>query len=81
MAIVDNAVSALRRAERDIEGQLASVREAIASLTRSAGRRGRAALLATGAPRQRRKLSADARARISAAQKRRWAKHKAENKK
>ena len=80
MAVVDTAVSALRQAERDIEGQLASVREAIASLTRSGGR-GAGRFAAGGATRKRRKLSADARARISAAQKRRWAKHKAENKK
>lgn len=89
MAIVDSVFKSLRQAERELEGQLASVRAAMASLSGNgaARRHGRPAgthqhelpigLVNAGpTKRKRRKLSADARARISAAQKKRWAKYK-----
>lgn len=85
MAAFKKLVDGLRRAEQELEKQLAGVRTAISSLEfggavspASPGRRrGRPAR--TG--RKRRKMSAAARAKISAAQKKRWAKQRAGEKK
>jgi hypothetical protein len=83
-------VSGLRRAEATLEKQLQSVRGAIASLTagggtgakrgRPASRRGHGRPKGGGKKRGRRKMSAAARKAISDAQKKRWAKQKAEKK-
>lgn len=91
MAAFQGILSGLRRAEQQLERQLASVRSAIASLAGATGaRRGRPAgsknKRGPGRPartgsRARRKMSAAARAKISAAQKARWAKQKASEKK
>ena len=82
MASLQVLIVGLRRAEGQLEKQLARVRSAIASLAggtphrgRSAGRRGPGRPKGSG--RKRRKMSAKARAAISAAQKARWAKQKA----
>jgi hypothetical protein len=81
MAAFQVLISGLRRAEKQLETQLASVRSAISSLElggggiqRLTGRRGRKR--ATAPPRRRRRLSAKARKAISDAQKKRWAKIK-----
>ena len=76
-------VANLRSAEQELERQLAGIKRAISSLEfggfpapeRTVGRRrGRPSASANAAPRKRRKLSAKARAAISRAQKKRWAK-------
>jgi hypothetical protein len=81
MAAFQVLISGLRRAEKQLETQLASVRSAISSLElggggiqRLTGRRGRKR--GTAPPRRRRRLSAKARKAISDAQKKRWAKIK-----
>jgi len=83
---INNAVSSLKAAEREVLAQLAGIRAAISSLSGGGGmptpfvrRRGRPA----GKPvvRKRRRLSAKARKAISDAQKARWAKQKAAAKK
>jgi hypothetical protein len=84
MAAFEALIEGLRRAEQQLEKQLAGIRSAITSLdfgsTVKAAVPGRnsAALQAkaTGG-RKRRKMSAAARKAISDAQKRRWAKQKA----
>jgi hypothetical protein len=91
MAAFQGILSGLRRAEQQLERQLANVRSAITSLAGGTGaRRGRPARSKNkrglGRPartgiRVRRKMSAAARAKISAAQKARWAKQKASEKK
>ena len=76
-------LSGLRHAEQQLERQLAGIRTAISSLefggavspaapARETGLRGLA--------RKKRRMSAAARAKISAAQKKRWAKKKAAEK-
>jgi hypothetical protein len=67
-------LSRLRQAEAHFEQQLAAIRAALASLE--------VEILATPfrQPRRRRRLSAEARAKISAAQKKRWAKQRATEK-
>jgi len=81
MAGFQGLVNALRRAEKQIEHQLHSVRAAISSLELgsavSPAMPGRRSL---GVVRKRRKLSAAARKAISDAQKRRWAKQRSEAK-
>ena len=85
MAGFEVLLAGLRRAEQQLEKQLAGIRTAISSLEFGGaasppvpGRRpGRPA----GAPRKRRKMSAKARKAISDAQKARWAKQKALEKK
>jgi hypothetical protein len=81
MAAFEVLLAGLRRAEQQLENQLGGIRGAIASLQAGSTRRakrGRAAATASSAPvRKRRKMSAKARAAISAAQKARWAKQKA----
>lgn len=76
-------LASLRSAEQELERQLAGIKRAISSLEfggfpapgRRAGRRqGRPTASANDRPRKRRKLSAKARAAISRAQKKRWAK-------
>jgi hypothetical protein len=81
MAGFDGILSNLRRAERQLEKQLAGVRNAISSL--SFGSAVSPALPARvperrskGSGRKRRRMSAAAKAKISAAQKARWAKQK-----
>ena len=90
MAGFSELVNGLRRAEQQLEKQLAGIRTAISSLEFGGavspgvpgGRRpGRPKGSVAGAPRKRRKMSAKARAAISAAQKARWAKLKAGEKK
>jgi hypothetical protein len=70
MANVKELLSGLRQAEARFEKQLAGIRAALASLE--------VEILATPfrRPRGRRRMSAEARAKISAAQKKRWAKRK-----
>jgi hypothetical protein len=80
-AAFGGVIRQLRRQEQNLSGELGRVRQAIAALS-SKGGRAHASPAASGtaeAPvkRRRRRLSAAARARISAAQKRRWAKLKA----
>jgi hypothetical protein len=72
-------LASLRKAEQELERQLAGINRAIASLEfggfpAPGGIRGRRAAQQNGQPRKRRKLSAKARAAISLAQKKRWAK-------
>ena len=76
-----NLVSALRQAEQQLLKQAEGIRQAIASL--EMGGAVSPAMRAAGKPvaRKRRKLSAAARAAISRAQKARWAKQKAAEKK
>jgi hypothetical protein len=86
MAAFGGLVSALRRAEQQLERQLDGVRTAISSLEMGSAvspavpARGAIALRAGGVVRKRRRLSAAARKRISDAQKKRWAKQRAETK-
>lgn len=83
MADFQVLVSGLRRAEAQLERQLASVRSAIVALTAGAGAPNPAAKRGPGRPkgggqkRARRTMSAAARKAISDAQKARWAKQKA----
>ena len=76
-------VSSLRRAEKTLESQLSSVRSAISTLTEG-GRDFVEGLVTPGSGhpkgtrKRRRKLSVEGRAAIAAAQKKRWAKIKAE---
>lgn len=87
MASFDDVLDGLRKAEREIEAQLAGIRGAISALagggqTKGRGRAGRKAGTAskrpTAQPRNGRKpLSASARKAISDAQKARWAKQRA----
>ena len=81
----DGLIKSLRHAEKTLESPLASVRSTITNLTEG----GRhfiedvAALGPAAAPkrrRRRRKLSAEGRAAIAAAQRKRWAKIKASRK-
>lgn len=83
MAGFDGIISGLRRAEREVEAQLAAIRAAIASLRSGGARAGRRTRLAIGGAtpvRRRRRMSAAARKRISDAQKARWARQKAAKK-
>ena len=104
MASFQGILDGLRRAEKELEAQLAGVRAAVASLAssgavatgrkrgrpagsknkrgpgRPAGSTNKAIIIVGGkTKRKRRKMSAKARAAISAAQKKRWAKQKAVN--
>ena len=81
--VFTRVLASLRRAEQELERQLAGIKRAISSLEfggfpapgRTAGkRRGRPPASANDGPRKRPKLSAKASAAISRAQKRRWAK-------
>lgn len=79
MAAFQHLVKRLRKAERELEKQLDGVRAAISSLEFGGGAVPKQEpKTRAGRPRKRRKLSAKARRAISAAQKRRWAKQKAE---
>jgi hypothetical protein len=77
----DTLLAGLKRAEHQMESQLGSIRRAIAALQGEGAQKvGRGRVAAAGSPapiRKRRKMSAKARAAISAAQKARWAKQKA----
>ena len=85
MAAFEGLVGALRRAEQQLERQLHGVRTAISSLEMGSAvspalpARGGIAFRG-GVVRKRRRLSAAARKRISDAQKKRWAKQRAEAK-
>ncbi len=93
MAGFQNLIGSLRRAQAQLEKQIDGIRNAIASLTgvgaglggakrgRPAGKRGPGRPKGGGKKRGRRKMSAAARARISAAQKKRWAEKRAKEKK
>ncbi len=76
MAEFRHLLGGLRRAEAQLERQLEGVKNAIASLSASGaaasvpGKRGRPA----GIKKRRRTMSAEARAKIGAAQRARWAK-------
>jgi hypothetical protein len=80
MAGFDRVVRDLQRTAQYLEQQLQAVRTALSSLGGGGGagrgRRGRPKGT-TGLPRRKRKLSADARRRISEAQKARWARQRA----
>lgn len=84
MAAFDALIEGLRKAEHQLEKQLAGIKSAIASLDFGSavkaaipgGNSGAVQAKATGG-RKRRKMSAAARKAISDAQKRRWAKQKA----
>jgi len=88
MAGFDNAVASLREAETELVRQLASVRAAISSLAGDVPRRARPTQKRSpgrpkgaGTKRRRRRkftMSAEARARIAAAQRARWAKVRAQ---
>jgi len=86
MAAFGDLVSALRRAEQQLERQLHGIRTAISSLEMGSAvspalpARGIALRAGGGVVRKRRRLSAAARKRISDAQKKRWAKQRAEAK-
>ena len=86
MAAFEGLVGALRRAEQQLERQLHGVRTAISSLELGSAvspavqARGGSALRAGGVVRKGRRRSAAARKRISDAQKKRWAKQRAEAK-
>jgi hypothetical protein len=73
----DSLVKDLQRTAQYLERQLQAVREALSSLGGGAGRGRRGRPKGAGVPRRRRKLSADARRRISEAQKARWARQRA----
>ena len=77
MAGFDRVVKDLQRTAQYLERQLQAVREALSSLGGGAGRGRRGRPKGAGVPRRRRKLSADARRRISEAQKARWARQRA----
>ena len=86
MAAFEDVIKNLRRAEAELERQLSGVRNAIASLAGGGAQRGRpAGKRGPGRPKgtgkrgrpKGRKMSAEARAKIAAAQKARWAKQKA----
>jgi hypothetical protein len=74
MADLRALLSDLRRAEHQFAKQLAAIRAALASLE--------VEIIGTAlrGPRRRRRMSAEARAKISAAQRKRWAKQKATEK-
>ena len=86
MANFGGLVVALRRAEQQLERQLQGIKTAISSLEMGSAvspavpARAGVALRANGVVRKRRRLSASARKRISDAQKKRWAKRRAEDK-
>ena len=75
----DTVVEDLKRTARLLEEQLQAVRHALSTLVGggSTGRRRGRPKGSGGAPRRRRRLSADARRRISEAQKARWARQRA----
>lgn len=79
MTAFHHLVKRLRKAERELEKQLAGVRVAISSLAFGGGGVPKLERKTSAArpPRKRRKLSAKARRAMSLAQKRRWAKQKA----
>jgi hypothetical protein len=90
MPAFQSIVIGLRKAEKELEAQLAGVRAAISSLVgsgagrkrgRPAGSTNKVASAEGGNRRKRRKMSARARAAISAAQKLRWAKQRAAQRK
>ena len=89
MASLQEILSGLLKAEQQLERQLGSVRGAISSLRggetgarrgRPAGSKNKKGIIIVGGKR-RRKMSAKARKAISDAQKARWAKQKAGDKK
>lgn len=74
----ESVLNSLRAAEREAVAQLEKIRTAIASFGgKSAGGKRRGRPPGSG---KRRKMSAEARAKIAAAQKKRWAKQKATEK-
>jgi hypothetical protein len=87
MAAFQNVTASLRRTEAELEKQLEAVRAAISALGAGGAKRGRpAGKRGPGRPKgsgkkKRRKLSPEGRARIAAAQKKRWAEKKAKEKK
>ena len=81
--VFSGVLASLHNAEQELERQLAGIKRAISSLEfggfpAPGERRGRRSARMNGQPRKRRKLSAKARAAISQAQKKRWAKLRAE---
>jgi hypothetical protein len=87
MAAFQNLVRSFRKAEAELARQLDGIRQAISTLefggaasppAPRAARKGRGGKRGAAAGRKHRKLSAKARAAISRAQKRRWAKLKRE---
>ncbi len=88
MAGFRRIIAELKKQERRLAAQLAGIRTAISSLEFGGGGVPAPAIIETPNAagrrskkrRRRRKLSAEARAKISAAQKKRWAKVRAEKK-
>ena len=80
MGDFDTLVAGLRRAEQQMETQLGSIRGAITALEGGSApglkRVTSVAGISSAPARRRRKMSAKARAAISAAQKARWAKQR-----
>ena len=78
---VSNFSSERQQLVRTLEGIIRSAQQLLEDLGEAAGGRGRRGRAAgagrTGGRRKRRKLSAEARARIAAAQRARWARHRA----
>lgn len=82
MAVFNTFIKGLRTTERELENQLTKVRNAIASLQVGRGAAGaKSSTPGTRKRRKRRKMSAAGRAKIAAAQKKRWATVKAGQKK
>lgn len=81
MAGFETVVKDLERTERELAQQLTAVRNALSSLrgggSKQIGRSVDSPVAAVASRRRRRRLSADARRRISEAQKERWARQKA----
>lgn len=83
MADFKALLSGLRRAEQHFEKQLAGIKAAISSLELGSAVSPSvpwSGMHDHGVVRKKRKMSAEARAKISAAQKKRWAKHRAKGK-
>lgn len=85
MAALQGIIAGLRRAEQQLAKQLEGVRTAISSLELGGAvspgfKGGSSRPQRAGGKRKRRKMSAEARAKIAAAQKKRWAKVKAASK-
>ena len=93
MAVIANLVAGLKRAERSLEAQLKGIRAAIGSLAggapgipkrrRASGTKktkGASKRAAVAVKRKRKPMSAEARAKIAAAQRARWARVRAQKK-
>jgi hypothetical protein len=73
MATFGSVVKSLRKAEKELEKQLAGIRSAIASLSFGSAASMVPSHESTRIPRKRKAMSKKARAAIAVAQKKRWA--------